>query len=181
MRWSIQLTLFACSASKYNIEKHLLKKASASPQKMGWTILRPVAFFDNMTPGMGIKFFSAMVDSMKGKKLQLISCRDIGWFGAEAFKDTTKYNGQAISLAGDELDLKDAETAFKETMGYDLPKTYTFMVRMLRPVMGEFGTMIQWFEDVGYSVDIPALRKTHPGLQDFGKWLKESSPFEAKK
>ena len=36
--------------TKFNVEKHLIAKAAKSPQRMMWTILRPVSFMDNFTP-----------------------------------------------------------------------------------------------------------------------------------
>jgi hypothetical protein len=35
--------------AKYNVEKHLGKEAAASAHGMTYTILRPVAFFENQT------------------------------------------------------------------------------------------------------------------------------------
>lgn len=42
---------------------------------------------------------------------------------------------------------------------------------------GEFGKMFEWFRTDGYGVDIQALRREYPALQDFGTWLREDSGF----
>ena len=34
--------------------------------------------------------------------------------------------------------------------------------------------MFEWFNKVGYDVDIAALRKQHPGLKNFKSWLSEN-------
>jgi len=164
-------------ASKYEIEKQLLTKAAASPQKMNWTILRPAAFFDNMVPGMQTKVFAATWGTLGDKKLQLIACQDIGFFAAEAFRNPGKFSGQSISLAGDELTLEDAQKIFKEEMGYDMPVTYGFVGSAVRWAVKEMGVMFKWFGEYGYGANIPELRKMNPDLQDFRKWLKESSGF----
>ena len=165
-------------ASKYNIEKHLMKQAAASPNEMQWTILRPTAFYDNFTPDMMGKMFGAMYKGMKaGKRLQLISCRDIGIFAARAFNDPDEYNGQSISLAGDDVNFDEADAVFKKVLGYGMPVTYTFLGTALRWGMKELGSMYTWFEDVGYGADIQTLRKTEPKLQDLGSWLEEDSKF----
>ena len=67
-------------ASKFNIEKHLIERAASSPQGMKWTILRPVAFFDNVGPDLFGKVFAAMWSTMGDLKLQLIATKDCGVF-----------------------------------------------------------------------------------------------------
>jgi uncharacterized protein YbjT (DUF2867 family) len=68
---------------KHEIEQHLIAKTkdTASASGMNWTILRPTAFFDNMTPDyFGKVFATAWQMSLKGKPLQLIATSDIGFF-----------------------------------------------------------------------------------------------------
>jgi len=86
---------------KHNVELHLRELARAEPGKFTWTILRPVAFFDNWVPGMIGKMFSAMIAaSMKPTtKLQLVSTRDIGMFAAAALTDPERWAGRAVGLA----------------------------------------------------------------------------------
>jgi hypothetical protein len=35
----------------------------------------------------------------------------------------------------------------------------------------EMATMYRWFQEVGYKVDIPALRQEMPNLTNFERWL----------
>ena len=71
---------------------------------MKYTILRPVAFMENLSPSFFGKAFASAWASMGDKKpLQLISVRDIGVFTARAFADQRGYAGREITLAGDEL------------------------------------------------------------------------------
>ena len=37
----------------------------------------------------------------------------------------------------------------------------------------ELAIMHRWFEETGYSVDIPALRQAHPGLKTAERFLRE--------
>ena len=165
-------------ASKHRIEEYLKEKTVAT--KTEWTILRPVAFMDNFSPGFMGKMFPTLWSSSLGndRPLQLISVHDIGVFAARAFEKPEDYKGRAISLAGDELTLVQAKTAFKEAVGYDMPTNFTFMGSAILFMVKEVGTMFKWFRDVGYGADIKALRKDVPKLQDFGTWLKESSGFK---
>lgn len=158
-------------AVKHRIEEYLKEKTAGT--KTGWTILRPVAFMDNMVPGFGIKAFASMWATLN-RPLQLIAVHDIGLFAARAFMDPVSYKGRAISLAGDELSLDQARTVFKEAVGYDLPETWGFVGKLIKYMSNEMGTMFDWFSSEGYGADIKALRKEEPKLQDFGTWLKSS-------
>lgn len=48
-------------AAKYHVEKHLEEKATATPQKMTYTILRLVTFFENLTTDIHGKGFCLYV------------------------------------------------------------------------------------------------------------------------
>ncbi|KAH0368182.1 NAD(P)-binding protein, partial [Aureobasidium melanogenum] len=164
--------------SKHNIEKHLVEKTKGT--KMSYTILRPVGFMDNWVPGMMGKMFGAMWSSAlsSNRKLQLISVKDIGHFAAEAFRNPSRYHNRAISLAGDELTLKEADKVWKDAIGHGAPKTFSFMGAGLLWASNELGTMFRWFESDGYNVNIAALRKEHPGLQTLGDWIVKESAFK---
>lgn len=166
-------------ASKHRIEEYLKEKTSGT--KTRWTILRPVAFMDNLVPAFIGKMFPAMWGQSLGedrKALQLISVHDIGVFAANAFQRPQQFEGRAISLAGDELTLAQAKKKFRDAMGYDMPVTFGFLGSAAMFMVKELGNMFKWFNDVGYGADIQALRKEEPKLQDFGTWLKESSAFK---
>lgn len=163
-------------ASKHRIEKMLLEK-SDNGKKMPYTILRPVAFMDNLTPAFGGKMFTSMWAAVGEKPLQLISTHDIGVFAARAFRDPAAYKGRSIALAGDELNIEQARKVFQDTMGSPLPETYGFFGSGLKWMITEVGTMFNWFKTDGYGADIQALRREEPRLQTFSLWLKESSKF----
>jgi len=165
--------------SKAHIERYLQEKSAGT--QMAWTILRPVAFLDNIIKGFAGKIFPTAwkVGFSPTTKLQVISSVDIGWFGAQALLRPKDFAGRAISLAGDELTFDEANTIFKEEVGYDIPITFGFIVSALLWGVKDIGTMFKFFEDVGYAADIAALRKEHPGLRSFADWVK-SSPFVEK-
>jgi hypothetical protein len=131
---------------------------------------------DNFNPGFFGKAFASMLGGLGNKPLQFISVHDIGLFGARAFTDPS-FKNRAIGLAGDELTLSQAQKVFKDTLGQDLPETYGFVGSGIKYMVSEVGTMFKWFKDVGYGVDIQALRKEEPRLQNLSTWLKESSKF----
>ncbi|KAK5662451.1 hypothetical protein OQA88_8362 [Cercophora sp. LCS_1] len=167
-------------AQKHNIELYLRDKAEKEGDKFTWTIIRPVAFLDNWTPGFFASMFSAMICAAlkPTTKLQLVSVHDIGVYGAAALTDPAKWAGRAVGLAGDALTLDEAREKFKKVIGTELPQTWTFLAKFLMWAVRDVGTMFSWFETEGYGADIEARRKELP-TQDFETWLKESSKFEA--
>ncbi|RYP22677.1 hypothetical protein DL765_001527 [Monosporascus sp. GIB2] len=159
--------------SKHNIEHHLVNSTSATD--MQWTILRPAAFMENFTPGFGTKVMAtAWRVAVKEKPLQLISIRDIGWFAAQAFMRPGDFAGRAISLAGDELTLSQANTIFRIKIGHEMPETFRFLARLLLWYSAEFGDMFRWFYTDGYGADIKALKAEHPDLLSLSEWLDQS-------
>ena len=147
--------------------------------KMQWTILRPVAFMDNLTPDFMGKGFASLWAGLESKPFQLISTADIGLFAAKAFNNPNKYRGQAISLAGDELTFAQGKKVFRDTMGYDMPETFSIVGPGIKLMSTEMGTMFDWFKTDGCEADIQQLRKEEPKLQDFSTWLKKTSTFKS--
>ena len=145
---------------------------------MTYTVLRPVAFFENLAPGFFGKVFATCFETaLKGKPLQLIATRDIGFFAAQAFLHPQEYANRSISLAGDELTYEQFRQIFKQKTGQELQTTYRFIAGLLLWLVKDLGFMFKWFHDAGYGADIAELRKTHPQLQDFGAWLEKESQF----
>lgn len=172
-------TAVAHFASKFRIEQHL-KRAAERPgaAAMGWAIVRPVAFMENLTPDFVGRAFATMWRLNGERKLQLVSAGDVGRVAALAFLETERYRGRAVALAGDELTQAEAARIFREEMGGELPTTFDFVGGALKLVLREqLGTMFHWFKTVGFGAPLEALRKEYPFLQDFRTWLRESSKF----
>ena len=165
--------------SKFRIEKHLLEKAGSKGENMGWTILRPVAFMDNLEPGFKTKvFLAALRDTLKGKPLQWISTEDIGIFAAKAFRDPEAWNTRAESLAGDELTLDEMSGCYERVTGSPVPATYGFFGSALMYAVKELNVMITWFSTDGYGANIAQLKKEEPQLCGFERWLRERSGWK---
>ncbi|KAK6499787.1 hypothetical protein TWF481_010145 [Arthrobotrys musiformis] len=166
--------------TKHNIEKFLFEQSAKNG--MDWTVLRPVAFFENLVPGFLGKVFATSweVSMKKDKKLQLIATTDIGFFAAEAFIKPDEYKGQKISLAGDELTYEEFKKIFEQKTGEKLPTTFSIIGYAINAMVKEMGYMFKWFNDAGYGADIPALRKINPEIKDFATWLEKDSLFKTK-
>ncbi|GAM35405.1 nucleoside-diphosphate-sugar epimerase family protein [Talaromyces pinophilus] len=156
--------------NKHNIEQHLIGRTKYTD--MNWFILRPVAFFDNLTPNFfGKVFATSFKTALKGKPLQMVATSDIGDFAAEGFLHPETYAGQGLSLAGDELTFDQFAKIFEEKTGQSIPLTFWLVSSVVMTLMKEMGYMFRWFHDEGYKADILELKKMHPGLKDFGTWL----------
>lgn len=168
--------------TKHKIEQHLLAKAGKNGETMGWTILRPVAFMDNLAPGFQSKvFLAALRDTLGDKPLQWVSTDDIGLFGAHAFAEPEKWNARAEGIAGDELTFEELNGCFERVTGKPAPATYGIFGSALKFAIKEMGVMLEWFKTDGYGVDIEALRKEDPELCDFERWLKERSGWASER
>ncbi|KAK8006609.1 hypothetical protein PG991_012906 [Apiospora marii] len=175
--------------SKHEIEVRLRDLCEAQkaqkllPEAIKYTILRPVAFMDNLNPGslFGPRLREHVGDDAGGA---LVSVRDIGLFGAKALlagpNDAALGSNRAIGLAGQELRYEEARDVFRRVGGgqREMPQAPWIVGKGVRWAIGEVGTMFRFFEEKGYGVDIEALRRQEPELQDLETWLKESSKFE---
>lgn len=141
--------------SKWEVEGHIRQLGLPA------TILRPVFFMENFGT-----FFRPLI--LQGRlalplrpdvKLQMIALRDIGEWGAAAFLRPQDFLGQAIDLAGDALTMTEVVGHLSRTMGRTI--RYQPVPEDQAPAAfgDDFAAMFKWFNDVGYDVDIPALRK----------------------
>jgi uncharacterized protein YbjT (DUF2867 family) len=167
-------------ASKYRVEQHLFSKTAGGG--MDWTVLRPVAFFENLEPGfVGKVFATSWASSLRSDQpLQLIATSDIGFFAAEAFLKPDEYKGQKISLAGDELTYTQFKTIYAKKIGQPLPTTFRFIAGAIMMIVKDMRYMFKWFGDVGYKADITTLRQINPKLKDFATWLEKDSSFKTR-
>ncbi|KAF7595702.1 hypothetical protein BBP40_005146 [Aspergillus hancockii] len=162
--------------TKYNIEQHLFEKTRDG--SMDWTVLRPVFFFDNITPDfIGKVTITAWDAYLEGKPLQCVATSDIGFIASKVFLQHDRFKNQCLSLAGDELTFDQMVKKFKTQTGKDLPTTFRFVTYVVMMMVKDLRYMFKWFYNQGYGADIRNIKKIHPGLKDFDTWLKEESQF----
>lgn len=154
--------------SKWVIEQHL------HTLDLPYTILRPVAFFDNFNwerPAISNGTFNGM-GLRSDKERQLIAVEDIAVFAALAFANPNDYVGKTIELAGDALTESELAETFSKVIGRP--------VKLTPPSSGgwaseeEMKAMFNFFNGEAYDADIPALRKLHPGLLTFEQYLRKN-------
>ena len=166
-------------ASKKHIEDDIMEKTKGTETK--WTILRTVAFMDNMSNDLMGRVFSTMWNQNgMDTKLKLIGSKDIGRVAAEAFlnADIQDYKNKAISIAGDELSPNEAAKIFKEVTGQDMPHAYSFLGTLAKWMMSdELGKMFAWFVTMGFHADVGDVKRKYPFMKDFRAWLEEESAW----
>ena len=142
--------------TKWKVEQHIRRISLPA------TILRPVFFMENFSTYFPpSKEGSLEMPLRPTTKLQMIAVKDIGEFGAAAFLSPTRFLGQAIDLAGDELTIPQVAAHLSRTQGRQI-QFRQIPDDQVEKLMGQdLALMFRWFQEVGYSVDIPALEKRY--------------------
>ena len=140
-----------------------------------YTILRPVAFFENFNWERAAILngtFNAL-GLRPEKERQLIAVEDIAAFVALAFGNPEQYLGKTIELAGDALTESQIADTFAKVIGRP--------VQLTIPAGGngrrsdeEMTAMFKFFNGEAYDADIAALRRLHPGLLRFEEHLRKN-------
>jgi uncharacterized protein YbjT (DUF2867 family) len=121
-------------------------------------ILRPVFFMENLTSSWFLNGDNLYAAMPPGLNLQMIAVADIGQHAARAFTHAEKLNGSEIDIAGDSATMPEAAEALSKGLG----RTITFVqipMSEVRKNSEDFALMLEWFERVGYDVDIADLAR----------------------
>lgn len=155
--------------SKHEVEKHLVK--SGLPH----TIIAPVFFMENwLSPW----FLPSLQDgnvamAMPGsRELAHISVRDIGNFAALVFERRDAFLGKRFDLASDSIAGEDLARRLSALTGRELGY-FQIPIEAVREQSEDFALMFEWFDEVGYNVDVEALRRDYPevGWTTIDEWL----------
>ena len=158
--------------SKFRVEQHL------STLGVPFTISAPVAFMENVAAPWTL-------DALRGgtltgvlppeRALQLVSLHDIGEFVASLVERREKVFGQRFDIAGDEVTGPQQAASLTDAIGK--PIAYQQIpLSVVRQQSEDTAIMAEWFDKVGYSADIAALRRDFPevGWQRFADWAKQA-------
>jgi uncharacterized protein YbjT (DUF2867 family) len=156
--------------SKALVEKHIAKIGVAS------TTIAPVYFMENAIAFGRAQLkegtYAAALDP--NRKLAQIALADIASFAVLALENRDRFVGKRYDIAGDDLSGNEAVEILSRVTG---KKFSYFNVPMenIRKMSEDMATMYTWFERVGYSVDIAALKRDFPsvGWHSFEAWAKE--------
>jgi uncharacterized protein YbjT (DUF2867 family) len=143
--------------------KWRIEQAVRSLKFPSYTIIRPVFFMENFTlpwflPGLmeGMLLIGIRPETV----LQMIAVDDIGKFGLMAFEHHEEMNGVELDIAGDQRTMPETAEILSGKIGkkiqyVEVPK------EDVRKWSTDFAIMLEWFDRVGYNVDIPALEKKY--------------------
>ena len=87
-----------------------------------------------------------------------IAVRDIGKYGLMAFERHAELNGRAIDIAGDQLTMPATAEILTQAVGHKV-SFYPVPIEEVRKMSADFATMLEWFDRVGYDVDIERTAK----------------------
>jgi uncharacterized protein YbjT (DUF2867 family) len=155
--------------SKYEVEKHIAKIDVRA------TILAPAFFMENISFGreqLGKGIYGGTLPPTR--TLAQIAVADIGAVAVAVLEDAGRFAGKRFDLAGDELTGNDVVAILSRVTGRPFAY-YQIPLDVIRQRMGEDGVkMAEWLDRVGYTVDLPALRREFPDVafQDFESWVK---------
>jgi uncharacterized protein YbjT (DUF2867 family) len=124
-----------------------------------YTIIRPVFFMENLpSPWFlsGDKLVSALEPTTA---LQMIAVQDIGQYGALAFTDP-RFRNLELDIAGDERTMTETAETLSKALGRQIDYVRIPMSD-IRKNSEDFALMLEWFERVGYDVDIAATAKEY--------------------
>lgn len=154
--------------NKYRIEETVRSLGFPS-----YTILRPVFFMENFDTSWfkpGLLEGKLNIGIKAETPLQMVAVDDIGKFGLLAFEQHEKMKGIELDIAGDELTMPKAAVVLGRAMGrkvefVEVPK------EEVRKMSDDYAIMLEWFDRIGYDVDIPALEKKYGiRLTKFPEW-----------
>jgi len=90
--------------------------------------------------------------------LQMIAVQDIGQYGARAFTEAARLNRREIDIAGDAVTMPLAAEILSAGLGRPI-EFVALPIAEVRKNSEDLATMLEWFDRVGYDVDIAALER----------------------
>jgi len=141
-------------------------------------VIRPVFFMENfVSPWFkpGIDGGTLMVGIEPDTALQMIAVADIGKYGRWAFDAHERLNGRAIDIAGDVRTMPETAAILGQAAGRRV-EFARVPIEEVRKFSEDYGTMLEWFDRVGYDADIPATAR-ESGIRPtpFAEWASRQS------
>lgn len=124
-------------------------------------ILRPVFFMENwISPSFrpGLDAGKLAIALRPETRLQMLAVEDLGRYGRIAFEKHKELNGRAIDLAGDERTITETAQILGSALGRKID-VVPVPISEVRKQSEDYAIMLEWFDRVGYSADIPGQVK----------------------
>ncbi len=152
--------------SKARVEDHIRGTG------LRYTIFRPVFFMENLL-GMRERIEQgALALPLKPEtRLQMIAVDDIGAFVSMAFERPGHWQGRSLDIASDEVSMTEFAAGLSRITGRDIRYEQIPWDQFESAAGREMTMMYRWFEEVGYRVNIPDIRREYPNLTSLERWL----------
>ena len=157
--------------SKYLVEKHVVGLG------IPYTISAPVAFMENFVAPWSIGALRQGTHAFAmppERVLQLVAVADIGAFVAALVERREQVFGKRFDFAGDELSGEEQAKILSQAIGR--PINYQEIpIAAARQQSEDTALMFEWFDRVGYDVDIAALHRDFQEVpwHSFADWARE--------
>jgi uncharacterized protein YbjT (DUF2867 family) len=155
--------------SKALVEEHIARIGVRA------TVLAPVYFMENLYFGKEQLAKGVYASPLPAtRRLAQVAVADIGAVAVRLLENPDRFAGKRFDLGGDELTGNDVIAVLSRVTGR--PFTYFQVpIDVIRQRMGGDGAkMYEWFDRVGYSFDLAALRREFSDVtfHDFASWAK---------
>ncbi|MDX8482056.1 NmrA/HSCARG family protein [Mesorhizobium sp. VK24D] len=156
--------------SKYLVEQHVIGLG------IPYTISAPVAFMENFVApwSIGALAQGTLAFALPAKRpLQLVALADIGAFVTALAERRESVFGKRFDFAGDELSGEEQARILSQAIGR--PIAYQEIpITVARQQSEDAAAMFEWFDRVGYDVDIAGLHGDFPEVRwhSFADWAK---------
>jgi uncharacterized protein YbjT (DUF2867 family) len=155
--------------NKYRIEQEI-----ESLDFPSYVIVRPVFFMENLL-GQGMKPQDGVlaIGMKPDTRLQMIAVEDIGKYAFAAFDRADQLNGRDFDIAGDELTGPEMAAVISEVSGRKV-EFKQVPIEQIRAFSEDYAIMLEWFDEVGYDVDIEATSSEF-GIRPtrFAEWARK--------
>jgi len=137
-------------------------------------IIRPVFFMENLLSPWSLQGDKLMMALKPETVLQMVAVDDIGKFGALAFTRSEQLNRKEIDIASDAATMPRTAELLATAKGTRIDFVQ-LPIEAVRQNSLDTALMLEWFDRVGYSADIPALEKTYDiPLTKLPAWLRQN-------
>jgi uncharacterized protein YbjT (DUF2867 family) len=146
--------------SKAEVERHIRQIG------IPFTILRPAFFMQNWHQYMRHPILHGTLPLPLSPQtpLQQVSVENIGGVATAAFKAPSRWLGRTFELAGEEVNMMGVADLLTRVVGHRVTYVQVPWDQFSQNAGDEMTRMYRWFEDVGYHVDIAALRRELPSV-----------------
>lgn len=156
--------------SKAAVERHIAKIGVAA------ATIGPVYFMENAIAFGRAQLKEGIYATALGpdRKLAQIALADIASFAVLALENKDRFAGKRYDIAGDDVSGNEAVAILSRVTGKPF-KYFQVPMENIRKMSDDMATMYEWFDRVGYHIDLAALKRDFPsvGWHSFEAWAKE--------